>query len=107
MMGVPSSQVRVCPPPDLGRGTPHPDLEWGYPHADLGPGGHPHQEGWGYPSIGKNGVPPVRKDGGTHPLPSGRMGVPHQPDWDTPPPPGNGGQSDNITFRHSSDAGSN
>ena len=46
----------------------------GVPHQDRM--GHPPvRTGWGYPLLAKDGVHPVRKDGGTPP-PSGRMRVP-------------------------------
>ena len=77
------------PIPGPGGGTPFPDLDGGYTILLVGV---PHP--WyslpgpekGYPLQTWEGVPPVSQ-----------MGV----------PPSNGGQSENITFCHPSDAGSN
>ena len=66
-------------PSSLGQGYTPPSLGWGVPHPDLG---------WGTPLSGPGmGYPPVQT-------------------WDGGPLPPNGGQTENITFRHPSDAGS-
>ena len=102
--------------PDLvrGGGVSHPDLVRGYPPAptiQTWLGGYPIQT-WsgGYPRLGPGGVPRVP------PCPDLGWGTPYQDlRWGTPlprpemgyPPPRNGGQRENITFRHLSDAGGN
>ena len=70
----------VPPHPDLGWGTPIQTCYGVPPHPDLGRGTPTHKPGTGY-------------------SPS------HKPGTGYLPPPRNGGQSENITFRHPSNAG--
>ena len=78
-------------------GVPHPVLMGGAPGwpdgvPPLGRIGYPCWEGWRYTPIRKDGgTPPVRMYGVLPRLPKGL-------------PPNNGGQSENITLRHPSDA---
>ena len=82
--GIPSSLGLGAPhpvpriPPSAGWGTTHPDLEWGTP-SGLG-----------------TGYPTPHLDLGRGPLSVSRMGY---------PPPS--GQTENITFPHTRDAGGN
>ena len=90
-----------------GRGYSHPVL-MGYPHwSDTSP---PPLVRWGTPPpsgrmevplpVRKYRVPSIRKDGGTSSGQEGWGYPAHQPDE---VPPCNGGQSENITFRHPSE----
>ena len=73
-------------------------LRWVPPCLDLGRGYPPAWTWEGVPPPGPGKGYPLAGPGGTPHLDLGR--------W-YPPPPRNGGQSENITFRHPSDAGGN
>ena len=124
--------VNPIPGPDPDGGTPSLGVplsrsRWGYPHLDLAgvDGGVPHpwwrrgyppsglNQGtplstfrWGYPITGQV-LPPPHLDMARVP-PSGRgRGTPHLDLAGVAPSPRNGGQTENITSRHPSDAGGN
>ena len=120
--------------PDLTGGVPHPVLVVGggtlgtHHHPDLAGSTlgtcPPSRPGWGDPE-----VPPPSRPGTGYPAPIPGIGYPHSQTcdgvpptktWDgvspstqtldrvpTPPPPRNGGQSENITIRHPLDADGN
>ena len=107
-------------PCQQGRGTP-PSARWEYHPSSISKMGYlPFWTGMGYPLVRKDMVSPIRKDGGSPQLgrigisPVGKDGYPcHQEGWGNPlisqigGTPHNGGQSENNTFRHPSDAGGN
>ena len=125
--GTPPAAYQVLavllPNPDLvGGGVPRP--RWGGTPSQVRgvpnpkSGGYPIQN-WsgGTPSQVWEGTPSRPGTGYPLPLPRPGMGYPLYLNlgWGTPyldlrwgtPPPRNGGQSENITFRHPSDAGGN
>ena len=92
--------------PDLECRYPHPELGWGYPSVLIWDGVPLSDLGWGcppswlrmvVPPVGKDGVPPIRKDGGTYPI--SQMGY--------PPKCGQTDTCENSTFPFPRNAGGN
>ena len=64
-MGYPHPVIMGVPPSSLNGGYPL-SARWGHPNPM---GGAPHQEGWGYPLIGKDRVYPTSGLDGAKPAP--------------------------------------